>query len=129
MFKVALIFLFVCTLFSSVIGEHHSSRHLLRKTEDTSNSNNRKLDEVFIGVHYRTNGMSVNSDNFNCTSDAQCNYNGVCTDSNKCQCDDDYATHDPDGNDDQCNYKRKDQTSRISLVTFSWNGWCGTFLH
>lgn len=43
----------------------------------------------------------------NCTTDADCSYNGFCENDGKtCHCDDHYATF-PYDSDPQCNYKRK----------------------
>jgi hypothetical protein len=62
----------------------------------------------------------------NCADDSDCNYRGVCTNTNVCQCDDGYTTF-PENHSTGCNYKQKSSLTALLLQLFFWMFGAGYF--
>lgn len=62
------------------------------------------------------NNCTLNGDQIG-TDSKSCSYNGICTETGYCKCDDEYATY-PDNAKKQCNYHRKSRLTAILLHIF-----------
>lgn len=57
----------------------------------------------------------------NCSGPASCDYNGICIDSNTCECNKEYTTHYKDGKENPykaCNYQQKNRVTAFCLQFF-----------
>jgi len=76
------------------------------------------LNAAFVYFALMSKTCKVNSNEvYNCTDNSDCNYKGICTSKNVCQCDDGYITF-PQNHSTDCNYKQKSAKTALLLQLF-----------